>query len=152
MYLLKQYLLLYKGLSNGLRSPPRGGSVRKATNEGNPGDRIDKGNLISMNGQWQYFSKIFTLLALIPRKTRVYTISCQFRCKICKTREKNAKTVLSLLWCFLFFQQEEFAQALAVKPNSDFVENMFSMLDTDRSGYISFRDFLHMVVIFSKGI
>lgn len=100
MYLLKQYLLLYKGLSNGLRSPPRGGSVRKATNEGNPRDRIDKGNLISMNGQWQYFSKIFTLLALIPRKTRVYTISCQFRCKICKTREKIAKTVLSLLWCF----------------------------------------------------
>lgn len=47
--------------------------------------------------------------------------------------------------------KEEFAQALAVKPNSDFVENMFSMLDTDRSGYISFRDFLHMVVIFSKG-
>lgn len=29
---------------------------------------------------------------------------------------------------------------------------MFTMLDTDRNGYISFRDFLHMVVIFSKGI
>ncbi|XP_061175902.1 dual oxidase-like [Saccostrea echinata] len=47
--------------------------------------------------------------------------------------------------------KEEFAQALAVKPNSEFVENMFTMLDTDRNGYISFRDFLHMVVIFSKG-
>ncbi|XP_048727888.2 dual oxidase-like [Ostrea edulis] len=47
--------------------------------------------------------------------------------------------------------KEEFAQALAVKPNSEFLENMFTMLDTNRNGYISFRDFLHMVVIFSKG-
>lgn len=57
-----------------------------------------------MNGKWQYFTKIFTLLSLILRKTRVYTISGQFHCKICKTQEKKCNdgfkkfTVL-----FLFF-------------------------------------------------
>ncbi|KAK3106022.1 hypothetical protein FSP39_011167 [Pinctada imbricata] len=47
--------------------------------------------------------------------------------------------------------KEEFAQALAVKPNSDFVENLFAMLDSDSNGYISFSDFLNTVVLFSKG-
>lgn len=42
-----------------------------------------------MNGKWQYFTKIFTLLSLILRKTLVYTISGQFYCKICKTQEKK---------------------------------------------------------------
>lgn len=47
--------------------------------------------------------------------------------------------------------QEEFASALALKPNSDFVENMFSLMDTDHNGYISFREFLNGVVLLSKG-
>lgn len=47
--------------------------------------------------------------------------------------------------------KEEFAHALACKPDSEFVENMFSLLDSDRNGYISFRDFLNAVVLFSKG-
>ena len=52
----------------------------------------------------------------------------------------------------IFFLQEEFASALALKPNSDFVENMFSLMDTDHNGYISFREFLNGVVLLSKGI
>lgn len=47
--------------------------------------------------------------------------------------------------------KEEFAEAMAVKPNSDFVEHFFSLIDSDRNGYISFREFLNAVVLFSKG-
>ncbi|OWF46058.1 Dual oxidase [Mizuhopecten yessoensis] len=47
--------------------------------------------------------------------------------------------------------KEEFAHALGIKPKSDFVENMFSLLDSDRNGYISYRNFLTAVVLFSKG-
>ncbi|XP_012943057.2 dual oxidase [Aplysia californica] len=47
--------------------------------------------------------------------------------------------------------KEEFAEAMAVKANSDFVEHFFSLIDSDRNGYISFREFLNAVVLFSKG-
>ncbi|XP_053408593.1 dual oxidase-like isoform X3 [Mercenaria mercenaria] len=47
--------------------------------------------------------------------------------------------------------KEEFASALAVKPNTDFVENMFALMDTDHNGYISFREFLNAIVMLSKG-
>ena len=47
--------------------------------------------------------------------------------------------------------KEEFAEAMAVKANSDFVEHFFSLVDSDRNGYISFREFLNAVVLFSKG-
>ena len=47
--------------------------------------------------------------------------------------------------------QEEFAEAIGVKVNSDFVEHFFSLIDSDRNGYISFREFLNAVVLFSKG-
>ncbi|KAL3836846.1 hypothetical protein ACJMK2_022259 [Sinanodonta woodiana] len=47
--------------------------------------------------------------------------------------------------------KEEFADAMAVKPNSEFVENMFMLMDTDCNGYISFGEFLNAVVLLSKG-
>ncbi|XP_052805242.1 dual oxidase-like isoform X3 [Mya arenaria] len=47
--------------------------------------------------------------------------------------------------------REEFATALAMKSNSEFVENMFSLMDSDHNGYISFREFLNAVVMLSKG-
>ncbi|XP_059143765.1 dual oxidase 1-like [Physella acuta] len=47
--------------------------------------------------------------------------------------------------------KEEFAEAMAIKPNSLFVEHFFSLIDSDRNGYISFREFLNAVVLFSKG-
>jgi dual oxidase len=45
----------------------------------------------------------------------------------------------------------EFSEALALKPTSLFVENMFKIVDKDDNGFISFREFLDMIVIFSKG-
>ncbi|KAI8507935.1 hypothetical protein Bbelb_141750 [Branchiostoma belcheri] len=45
----------------------------------------------------------------------------------------------------------EFAQCLSMKPDSIFVEQMFNLVDKDGSGYINFREFLDVIVIFAKG-
>lgn len=45
----------------------------------------------------------------------------------------------------------EFADALALKPDSVFVNSMFEIVDKDGNGSISFREFLDMFVILSKG-
>ncbi|NXG41576.1 DUOX2 oxidase, partial [Psilopogon haemacephalus] len=45
----------------------------------------------------------------------------------------------------------EFAEALGLKAHSTFVDSMFSLADKDGNGYISFREFLDILVIFMKG-
>ncbi|XP_072348918.1 dual oxidase 2 [Scyliorhinus torazame] len=45
----------------------------------------------------------------------------------------------------------EFADALGLKYDSMFVEQMFSLADKDGNGYLSFREFLDILVIFMKG-
>ena len=60
---------------------------------------------------------------------------------------KAAKEVLT---CEL--TKHEFADTLQVKPTSLFVTQMFEVVDKDKNGYISFREFLDMIVIFYKGI
>ena len=45
----------------------------------------------------------------------------------------------------------EFAEALSLKANSAFVENMFQLVDRDQDGYLSFREFLDVIIVFSKG-
>ncbi|KAH9369450.1 hypothetical protein HPB48_014370 [Haemaphysalis longicornis] len=47
--------------------------------------------------------------------------------------------------------QSEFAAALSMNPDSTFVQQMFALVDFDNNGYISFREFLDMIVIFAKG-
>ena len=59
----------------------------------------------------------------------------------------DAKEVLS---CEL--SRAEFAEALSLKANSLFVEQMFDLVDKDRNGYLSFREFLDVIVIFAKGM
>lgn len=46
----------------------------------------------------------------------------------------------------------EFADVLSMKPNSVFIKNMFDLIDKDRNGLVSFREFLDVIVIFAKGI
>lgn len=46
----------------------------------------------------------------------------------------------------------EFAEALSLRPDALFVQQMFSLIDADGNGYISFREFLNVIVIFAKGI
>ena len=45
----------------------------------------------------------------------------------------------------------EFADAMSLKENSLFIEQMFQLIDQDGNGFISFREFLDMIVIFSNG-
>ncbi|XP_076336211.1 dual oxidase 2-like isoform X3 [Tachypleus tridentatus] len=45
----------------------------------------------------------------------------------------------------------EFAEALSLPQDSIFVTQMFSFVDKQKSGYISFREFLDMIVIFAYG-
>jgi dual oxidase len=47
--------------------------------------------------------------------------------------------------------REEFASALGMKPNDVFVRKMFKVVDKERNGRISFRNFLDTVVLFSQG-
>lgn len=47
--------------------------------------------------------------------------------------------------------QSEFADALALQPDSLFVDSMFSIIDKDANGYISFRELLYTVLLFAKG-
>lgn len=48
--------------------------------------------------------------------------------------------------------KHEFAEALSMKPNSTFIDQMFALVDKDENGYISFREFLDMITIFAKGM
>ncbi|KAK3096749.1 hypothetical protein FSP39_002883 [Pinctada imbricata] len=44
----------------------------------------------------------------------------------------------------------EFAESLGLKPTSVFVRNMFLLVDQDRSGFVSFREFLDFFVVLSS--
>ncbi|GFT66944.1 hypothetical protein NPIL_295941 [Nephila pilipes] len=45
----------------------------------------------------------------------------------------------------------EFAEALSLRPDASFVKQMFALIDADSNGYISFREFLNVIIIFAKG-
>ncbi|KMQ98401.1 dual oxidase 2 [Lasius niger] len=45
----------------------------------------------------------------------------------------------------------EFAEALSMKPDAEFVKKIFNLVDKDKNGFISFREFVDMLVIFLKG-
>ncbi|NXX29411.1 DUOX2 oxidase, partial [Nicator chloris] len=62
--------------------------------------------------------------------------------------ESSQKTKESLM-CEL--SRAEFAEALGLKEHSMFVDSMFSLADKDGNGYISFREFLDILVVFMKG-
>jgi len=47
--------------------------------------------------------------------------------------------------------KKEFAEYMKLKPTSSFVEQMFNIADTDGSGAMSFREFLDIMVLFTKG-
>ncbi|XP_012261755.2 dual oxidase-like isoform X2 [Athalia rosae] len=45
----------------------------------------------------------------------------------------------------------EFAEALSMAPEAQFVKKMFDLVDKDKNGFISFREFMDMSVIFYNG-
>ncbi|XP_006816665.1 dual oxidase 2-like, partial [Saccoglossus kowalevskii] len=69
---------------------------------------------------------------------------------IAVSKEKlNSDEAKEVLTCEL--TKAEFAEAMSLKSNSLFVEKMFDLIDKDQNGYVNFREFLDMLVIFSKG-
>ncbi|KAI8481248.1 cuticle development [Branchiostoma belcheri] len=63
----------------------------------------------------------------------------------CELTKVSSRTVLVLTNC------GGVAEAMSLRPDSQFVVQMFDLVDKDKNGYISFREFLDLVVIFSKG-
>jgi len=47
--------------------------------------------------------------------------------------------------------REEFAEAMSLKADSMFVDHMFQLIDQDGNGFVSFREFLDVIAIFSRG-
>ena len=60
--------------------------------------------------------------------------------------KKQSKTLVNTK-----ISKEEFAEYLKLKPESSFIQQMFSVADIDEDGLISFREFLDIVVLFTKG-
>nr|XP_027781806.1 dual oxidase 2 [Marmota flaviventris] len=61
----------------------------------------------------------------------------------------SSQKVRQALTCEL--SRAEFAESLGLKPQDMFVESMFSLADKDGNGYLSFREFLDILVVFMKG-
>ncbi|XP_066525511.1 dual oxidase 1 [Hoplias malabaricus] len=61
----------------------------------------------------------------------------------------SSKRTREALQCEL--TAEEFADALGLRPDSLFVESMFSLADKDGNGFLSFQEFLDVIIIFMKG-
>ncbi|NXN97737.1 DUOX2 oxidase, partial [Rhinopomastus cyanomelas] len=62
---------------------------------------------------------------------------------------ESSREAKECLTCEL--SRAEFAEALGLKAHSMFVDSMFSLADKDSNGYISFREFLDILVVFMKG-
>ncbi|XP_054420993.1 dual oxidase 2 [Pteronotus mesoamericanus] len=63
--------------------------------------------------------------------------------------QDSSQMVREALTCEL--SRAEFAESLGLKPQDMFVESMFSLADKDGNGYLSFREFLDILVVFMKG-
>ncbi|XP_060030546.1 dual oxidase 1 isoform X3 [Erinaceus europaeus] len=63
--------------------------------------------------------------------------------------QDSSQKVREALTCEL--SRAEFAESLGLKPQDMFVESMFSLADKDGNGYLSFREFLDILVVFMKG-
>ena len=47
--------------------------------------------------------------------------------------------------------QTEFGEAFGMKPNSTFVKHMFLLVDSDKSGRVSFKEFMDIFIQLSSG-
>ena len=94
--------------------------------------------------------KSVMLRTAFTKKDRQYLLETFFRAVFQQGgQEGNASIQPQILECEL--TRSEFADAMGLKEDSLFVEQMFQLIDKDGNGFISFREFLDMSVIFSKG-
>ncbi|XP_057662401.1 dual oxidase 2-like [Diorhabda carinulata] len=45
----------------------------------------------------------------------------------------------------------EFADSLSMVPTNEFIRRMFTLIDKDKNGFISFREFVDLLIIFANG-
>ncbi|KAL4613374.1 dual oxidase 1-like [Arapaima gigas] len=71
------------------------------------------------------------------------------RCDAGDLSSTSSRKMREALQCEL--SASEFADALGLKQDSLFVESMFTLADKDGNGYLSFQEFLDVIVIFMTG-
>ena len=86
---------------------------------------------------------------IFTKKARQVLLENFFKSVFAEAGGKTYETRVNVLDCEL--TRDEFADALSIKKDSIFIEQMFDLIDADGNGFISFREFADMTVIFSKG-
>ena len=65
--------------------------------------------------------------------------------------EKKLTAELTKKYISIEVTRDEFAEYFNMKPDNLFVNQMFNTADIDGSGSISFREFLDIMILFTKG-
>lgn len=105
-------------------------------------------NQIQVNEEQQ--QKRVMIRNIFTKKARQVLLENFFKSVFSEAGQRSAgETRSDILDCEL--TKDEFAEALSTKKDSLFVEQMFALCDADQNGFISFREFADMTVIFSKG-
>ena len=86
---------------------------------------------------------------IFTKKARQLLLENFFKSVFAEAGGKTYNTQSNVLDCEL--TMDEFAESLSLKKDSLFVDQMFQLIDADGNGFISFREFADMTVIFSKG-
>ena len=87
---------------------------------------------------------------IFTKKDRQQLLENFFKSVFAEVGAKHTvETNTDILECEL--TKDEFADAMSTSKESLFVEQMFALCDADQNGFISFREFADMTVIFSKG-
>lgn len=86
---------------------------------------------------------------VLSKKARQRLLENFFKAVFQDAGNTHYETSKNILDCEL--TKDEFADAMSMKADSIFVEQMFQLIDVDGNGFVSFREFADMTVIFSKG-
>ena len=131
----------------------------------------------SVNDRKKFITKLESLLSSFQREIEIENISREMLLQNAETKETREKRLemffreaYAMALGFgnedsplrarrqsimndmsMSLTNEEFANALGMKKNEMFVKKMFNIVDKDKSGRISFQNFLDTVVTFTKG-
>ena len=131
----------------------------------------------STNDRRKFIKKLEALLTSFQRTVELHNVSREMllqNAETKETREKRLETFFREAYAMalgfgdenspmrarrqsimsdmsMSLTNQEFANALGMKKNDIFVKKMFNIVDKEKSGRISFQNFLDTVVLFTKG-